>query len=143
MGKCQETEPHTTDTDPINFVEGTKVKKEFDKDTGDNPGKNKTKSAGQNVLPREVSPSQSLTSATASKKKPKIAANFSLSSQTQKRTQILEILAEGPLDTHQVSVRLGMPTRVEAMQLLEELKCDGRVSAFQRDDVSIWSIKLL
>ena len=135
------TELHTTSIDPINYVEGTKVKKEFDKDTGDNPGKHKTKSAGQNVLPREESPSRSSTSATASKKKAKIAANFNLSSQMQKKTQILKILAEGPLDTHQVSIKLGMPTRVEAMQLLEELKCDGKVSAVERDGVSIWSVK--
>ena len=139
------TEPHTTGIDPINFVESIKVSKEFEKDTGDNPGKHKTECTGpQNVLPdtaREDSPSRPSASAIASKKKPKIAANFHLSSQLQKKTQILEILVEGPLDTHQVSVKLGMPTRVEAMQLLEELKHDGRVSAVERDGVSIWSIK--
>ena len=79
--------------------------------------------------------------ATAKRGKPKIAANFNQSSQAQKKAQILEILTEGPLDTRQVSVKLGMPTRVEAMHLLEELKHEGRVNSIDRKSVSIWSMK--
>ena len=134
------TEPHTTQSiDPINLIEGTKVKKELEKDAGDNPGKKaECECANQNVIPGDSTPQSSIAT---SKRKPKIAANFNLSSQSQKKVQILESLAEGPLDSHQVSVKLGMPTRVEAMQLLEELKDDKKVSAIQRDGVSIWSIK--
>ena len=118
--------------DPINLMKCTEVKKELEKNTGDNPGK-KTECAARGFIQDTKEDS---TPATTSKRKPKIAANFN-----PKKTQILEMLAKGQLDTHQVSVKLGMSTRVEAMQLLEELKRDGRVSAIQRDGVSIWSIK--
>ena len=139
-------EPYTVtqSIDPINLMEGTKVKKEFEKGAGDNPGKKaESECADQKVVPdaKEDSTSHSLVSATAAKRKPKIAANFSLSLQAQKKEKILKLLADGPLDTHQVSIKLGMPTRVEAMQLLEELQHDGRVNSIDRNGVSVWSVK--
>lgn len=139
---CTENEKKLS-VNPLNLTDGVEVKKDLEKDVGDN---SKQKEYASQVYAHATGGSQNQASpqpsskAAPRKQKPKIAANFTQSPQALKK-KILEILANGPLDTYHVSQQLEMPTRVEAMQLLEELKRDGLVSSIEREGVSIWSLK--
>ena len=146
---------------PINLSSGHEMMKEVDKERSENKAKRKeyssqvfdhtlqaTRRSYSEATRSTTVPQQSSLSPTDSKtkKKPKIAANFSglcASSTLTPKQQILEILGNEtqPLATFTIAQRLGHSTRLEAMGLLEELKREGRVSEVVRNEVSHWSIR--
>lgn len=144
--------PSSQKVDPINLSSNLKLKEEFEKASADNDASKEkgytarvSPAPGGDITNSEASaqPKPSSTAVSKSKKKPKIAANFGGGPVEAQKEKILEILRqEGrPLETVEVSRRLGYETRVESMKLLEELKSEGKVYNVIDKEVSYWSIR--
>ena len=145
--------------DPINLTSGIELKKCLDKDVSESNPSSKQKEYASQVFDSTLQATgesrsiytspQQLVSSTPSKSKRKvvIAANFGGGDVPQDhllKQKILDILSREaqPLDTFEVSKRLGHKDRVEALRALEALKREDKVCDVMEGGVSLWSIKV-